>query len=584
MNHFLFGDIEKSDRPDHRENEDRASNQIVTKTMHLVPTQKKLTEALDTLLSHFRTVVVRGESGTGKHVAIRNYFLEHDITPIEFDFYEQIKTIGCRRVNAQDLIVFYDELLQKVGQYPVGRRCIYMRHYDKISDILSDHYSENRYLVGYILQRWLAKLSETAPDVRVIITTSSFVSTDSTYTWNYDYELRPEDNEALIYADETLCSDIQKSILKLCKVASLGVILHCLRYAKCMYYKSEWPRTWHSYHTRENAVFDIENEPMENISAIHTECNIKKSKVIYEDGKKFMEYYYFARNRFYPSTVNVEKDVIEPVQNTDLIGLEHILREIEIAVLNPLSLGDPDVPIKKGIVLYGPAGVGKSSVGRWLAHKLNGKLFTIGNEAGICGGAFSDVLEQIMALAYKNAPAVVFIDDIDVICGKDDSYRALLTTLDGLSNKKRVNVCVMVTCMDLGKIPAPLIRGGRLEMALRLSKPSYETIKTMLSVGCAKIIRVLKNTNARNLAEITTELSGKEIIRNLAMRLQGSNCADVTRCIDDVLRHLISISEKVNVYDLFCNYIERVHEQYKRCGRSDETIEPLESRTTSYHM
>ena len=69
----------------------------------------------------------------------------------------------------------------------------------------------------------------------------------------------------------------------------------------------------------------------------------------------------------------------------------------------------------------------------------------------------------------QNAPAIIFIDDSDVIfeTGQETGlYRYLLTMLDGLESASAGRVCLMMTAMDVGNLPPALVRSGRIELWL----------------------------------------------------------------------------------------------------------------------
>lgn len=248
--------------------------------------------------------------------------------------------------------------------------------------------------------------------------------------------------------------------------------------------------------------------------------------------------------------------------------MEEILEEIRINILKPMELNHPDVSIKKGIVLCGSPGTGKTSIGRWLAHQLKGKFYLIGGEDGVSGQNLVDTFSTTITLASKNAPAVVFIDDVDVLFGHDDTYRAFLTILDGLSDKLRDGVCVIVTVMNSRNIPASLLRGGRLEMCLSVKLPTKETIMTILKVGWEKIKRVLGELKFPSHHLIFNS----EVCQSLAVKMSGWNCADINRCIDDVLR-IITGGSTETLDKIFEKCIRQIRVQYERCGKTEIYIE-----------
>src|SRR5690606_38413996 len=112
-------------------------------------------------------------------------------------------------------------------------------------------------------------------------------------------------------------------------------------------------------------------------------------------------------------------------------------------------------------------------------------------EAGINGSSLIEMFQCTIRKARENAPAVVFIDDGDMLFDHDDTYRAFLTILDGIETNKRHDVCVILTCMNMRKVPASLIRGGRLEMSLITRLPDRKKIQVLLERSLKKMSSIL---------------------------------------------------------------------------------------------
>src|SRR6185295_11742206 len=88
--------------------------------------------------------------------------------------------------------------------------------------------------------------------------------------------------------------------------------------------------------------------------------------------------------------------------------------------------------------------------------------------------SFYREIQELFDEAKRNAPAVIFIDDSDVMFENSHEtgfYRYLLTMLDGLQSEKAGQVCVMLTAMDVGNLPPALVRSGRIELWLETRMP-----------------------------------------------------------------------------------------------------------------
>jgi transitional endoplasmic reticulum ATPase len=117
---------------------------------------------------------------------------------------------------------------------------------------------------------------------------------------------------------------------------------------------------------------------------------------------------------------------------------------------------------------------GKTTIGRALAHRLQGKFFLIDGTCISGTQHFYGRIHGIFTEAQRNAPAVIFIDDSDVIFETGEElglYRYLLTMLDGLESASAARVCVMLTAMDVSNLPPALLRSGRVELWLEMKLP-----------------------------------------------------------------------------------------------------------------
>lgn len=186
-------------------------------------------------------------------------------------------------------------------------------------------------------------------------------------------------------------------------------------------------------------------------------------------------------------TSNVRRSEVEEVDLPDLIGVDDVIARLEENIVFPMS-DDPlvrelQLQPKRGVLLAGPPGTGKTSIGRALAHRLGGKFFLVDGTAISGTEYFYHHVDRIFRMAVRNAPAVIFIDDSDVIfeSGREHGlYRYLLTKLDGLESKSAGRVCVMLTAMDVGNIPPALVRSGRIELWLEMRLPDAAARETIL--------------------------------------------------------------------------------------------------------
>src|ERR1035438_7567606 len=116
---------------------------------------------------------------------------------------------------------------------------------------------------------------------------------------------------------------------------------------------------------------------------------------------------------------NVELDEVQPVKWSDLKGVDDVIRILEAKVALPFENDELATRFrlkpKRGVLLAGPPGTGKTTIGRALAHRLKSKFFLIDGTVVAGSGDFYQDVKEIFDNARRNAPSIVFIDDTDVI-------------------------------------------------------------------------------------------------------------------------------------------------------------------------
>ncbi|MBQ6334170.1 MAG: AAA family ATPase [Erysipelotrichaceae bacterium] len=136
-----------------------------------------------------------------------------------------------------------------------------------------------------------------------------------------------------------------------------------------------------------------------------------------------------------------------------VIGQKHVIDEMKFFIeylKDPRCFKDRIVMVPKGLLMYGPAGTGKTMLARAFAHEAGLAFMAVqGNDFTGFDGA--DKLHQTFATARKYAPAVIFIDEIDALAKirtgidtyQENALTALLTEMDGFSSKQNNPVFVI---------------------------------------------------------------------------------------------------------------------------------------------
>lgn len=217
---------------------------------------------------------------------------------------------------------------------------------------------------------------------------------------------------------------------------------------------------------------------------------------------------------------NVDLGEVEQVELRSLHGFDDVIECLEANIIVPLeqdSLATEfGIKPKRGVLLAGPPGTGKTTIGRALAHRLRSKFFLIDGTYISGSKDFYDRVRRVFEAAQNNAPSIIFIDDSDVIFeNKDDFgfYRYLLTMLDGLESESSKRICVMMTTMDVSSVPPALVRSGRIELWLETRLPDRDARLKILQDNANGLPEQLCSIDLPELADQADGLTGADLRR-----------------------------------------------------------------------
>lgn len=164
------------------------------------------------------------------------------------------------------------------------------------------------------------------------------------------------------------------------------------------------------------------------------------------------------------------------VDMEDLIFGPKTMAQIQTSIFTPIELmevcREAGIPTKRGVLLEGPFGTGKS-----LTAKVTAKKATANNITFVYGHTDDDI-PKVIALARQYQPSVVFMEDIDTHI-EGDGDAALLDVMDGVLSKDS-EVMVIYTTNKAESLPQALRRPGRLDAVIHVGPPEPEAIERLV--------------------------------------------------------------------------------------------------------
>ncbi|MGC9146802.1 MAG: CDC48 family AAA ATPase [Infirmifilum sp.] len=214
----------------------------------------------------------------------------------------------------------------------------------------------------------------------------------------------------------------------------------------------------------------------------------------------------------------------------DLEEAKQKIREmVELPLKHPELFKRLGIDPPKGILLYGPPGTGKTLLAKAVANETDSYFIAINGPEIMSKfyGESEQRLREIFEEATKNAPAIIFIDEIDAIAPKREEVTGevekrvvaqLLALMDGL--KERGQVIVIAATNRPDDIDPALRRPGRFDREIAFPVPDKRARREILQVH-TRNMPLAEDVNLDELAEITHGFTGADLAalcREAAMR------------------------------------------------------------------
>ena len=219
----------------------------------------------------------------------------------------------------------------------------------------------------------------------------------------------------------------------------------------------------------------------------------------------------------------VQKDTIDDVSWSDVAGVDEAKEEL-VEVVDFLRdkrrFARLGAKVPKGILLYGPPGTGKTLLAKAVAKESGASFYSSSASAFVemFAGLGAARIRKLFEEARKNAPSIVFIDELDAVGTRrmgsglhrehDQTLNQLLVELDGFSGSE--DVIVMGASNRLQDLDPALLRPGRFDRQVNVSPPDVAGREAILRVH-TRSKPLASDVDLALLARRTAGLTGAEL-------------------------------------------------------------------------
>ncbi len=205
-----------------------------------------------------------------------------------------------------------------------------------------------------------------------------------------------------------------------------------------------------------------------------------------------------------------------------LIEEKEELREVVDFLSNPAKFTKVGARIPKGILLEGPPGTGKTLLAKAVAGEAKVPFFSISGSdfVEMFVGVGASRVRDLFADAKKNAPCIVFIDEIDAVArrrgtgmggGHDEREQTLnqmLVEMDGFGQNEGIIVMAATNRVDI--LDPAILRPGRFDRKVLVGRPDVRGREEILKVH-AKGKPLAEDVDLAQLAQTTAGLTGADL-------------------------------------------------------------------------
>ncbi len=236
---------------------------------------------------------------------------------------------------------------------------------------------------------------------------------------------------------------------------------------------------------------------------------------------------------------------------------------IELPLRHPELFKRLGVEAPKGVLLHGPPGTGKTLLAKAIANETNSNFFTIGGPEIMSKyhGESEERLRNVFQEAEKNAPSIIFIDEIDSIAPKREEVSGeverrivaqLLSLMDGMKSRGKVVVIAATNRVDA--IDPALRRPGRFDREIEIGVPNRDGRLEVLQIH-TRGMPLDKDVDLQRLADISHGFVGADLqalakeaaIRALRRVLPDMNLSSESIPIDTLRKIIVRMQDFMDV-------------------------------------
>lgn len=242
-----------------------------------------------------------------------------------------------------------------------------------------------------------------------------------------------------------------------------------------------------------------------------------------------------------------------------VIGYERIkeeLRQVCDMMNNREAYQKLGARIPRGVLLFGDPGLGKTLMASCMIEESGRKAYTI--RRNVRAEDFVSEITETFKMACRNAPSIVFMDDMDKFANEDKDHpngAEYVAVQAGIDSIKDADVFVIATANEMICLPKSLTRAGRFDRKIRISSPdgqdAYDIIRYYMKdkklSEDVNLEDVAKMINYCSCAELEAVLNEAAIYAGYAKR-ESISMNDITQAV---------LCMQYGIDDLYANVPEK---------------------------